>query len=223
MSPAASRSDEITAAKAALRAEMYRRRAAMMLPESAAAAAAESLKAQLLEALAPLTALPAGQVISAFWPLPGEADLRPAIQVLAERGHPIALPRLQGRGRPLRFHRYQPGDVLIPGQFNLLEPDPAAALLQPDILLVPLVAFDKTGGRLGHGQGYYDRTLAERRADDPTVPAIGIAFAWQEVDALPFDAYDQRLDLVVTERRIHRFALPADRTATGGMTEDGRV
>ena len=139
---------------------------------------------------------PAGAVVAGFWPLPDEIDIRPVLNALHGRGHQIVLPETPPRGRPLIFHRWTPGDALLPGRFGTQHPagDPA----DPDWLLVPLLAFDSAGNRLGYGAGYYDRTLAGL----PGRIAVGCAFAAQHVGAVPVDATDARLDAIATERGI---------------------
>jgi 5-formyltetrahydrofolate cyclo-ligase len=148
--------------------------------------------------------LPPGGMVSGYWPLADEFDPRPAMERLAGRGHPLALPRVQGWGRPLAFHAWRPGDPLLPGPFQVMEPSPAAPVVEPRILLVPLLAFDRTGRRLGYGAGYYDMALRDLRAHDPAPFAIGVAFADQEVAEVPTGPRDQLLDAVVTERHVHR-------------------
>jgi 5-formyltetrahydrofolate cyclo-ligase len=123
---------------------------------------------------------------------------------LAGRGHPLALPRLDGSGRPLRFLAWRAGDVLDAGAFGLMEPQPAQPELLPDLVLVPLLAFDRQGGRLGYGKGYYDRTLAKLRAGPRPPVAIGLAFADQEVADVPTGPHDVALDAVVTEHALLR-------------------
>jgi 5-formyltetrahydrofolate cyclo-ligase len=123
---------------------------------------------------------------------------------LARLGHPLALPRVQGRGRPLAFHAWQPGDPLLAGLFQVMEPSPDARVVDPRILLVPLLAFDRAGRRLGYGAGYYDMVLRQLRAQSPAPFAIGVAFAAQEVDEVPTGPRDEMLDAVVTERGVHR-------------------
>ena len=116
-----------------------------------------------------------GTVVAGFWPLPGEIDVRPLLLALLGRGHVVALPDTPARGHGLTFHRWRPGTRLLPARFGTLRPVPDP--VTPDILLVPLLAFDHTGHRLGYGAGYYDRTLAELAGSR----AIGCAFAAQEV------------------------------------------
>jgi 5-formyltetrahydrofolate cyclo-ligase len=141
---------------------------------------------------------PPGAVVSGFWPLEGEIDLRPLLHALHERGNRVALPVTPRRGEPLTFRGWQPGDVMVPERFGTLRP--VGEDLQPDMLLVPLLAFDAAGGRLGYGGGFYDRTL-------PLLPGrfrLGCAFAAQQVDEVPIGPYDVRLDAVATENGIIR-------------------
>jgi 5-formyltetrahydrofolate cyclo-ligase len=140
----------------------------------------------------------AGRVVAGYWPMEDEADIRPLLVRLAERGCRIALPVVQRRDAPLIFRRWQPGDPLEEGLYRTQHPSAAAAEVDPDLFLVPLLAFDRGGRRLGYGGGYYDRTLAALRARG-TVLAVGVAFAAQQVDLLPDGSFDQRLDWVVTE------------------------
>jgi 5-formyltetrahydrofolate cyclo-ligase len=148
--------------------------------------------------------LPASGIVSGYWPLEDELDPRPCMDRLAGLGHPLALPRVQGRGRPLAFHVWRSGDPLLAGPFGVMEPEPEASMVSPRILLVPLLAFDRQGRRLGYGAGYYDMVLRDLRAQAPPPIAIGVAFAVQEVDEVPAGPRDQVLDAVVTERQLHR-------------------
>jgi 5-formyltetrahydrofolate cyclo-ligase len=193
-----STAESLARRKAALRAEQRRRRAA--LDARVRAAAAEAVADRLARAFQ----LPPGSIVSGYWPLAGEFDPRPAMDRLGGLGHPLALPRVQGRGRPLAFHAWEAGDPLFAGPFGLMEPSPDAPLVDPRILLVPLLAFDQAGRRLGYGAGYYDMVLRDRRAQGRAPLAIGVAFAAQEVAEVPAGPHDQRLDAVVTERRVHR-------------------
>jgi len=190
--------DTLADQKAAMRAVCHARRAAID-PQAAAAAAAAL--ARQVSAQVDITA---DVIVSGYWPLSGELDPRPALDEAAQRGAALVLPRVAGDGRPLIFHRWRAQDPLIEGRFKVMEPDPAAPVIAPTILLVPLLAFDAACRRLGHGKGYYDRTLAGLRRDNPGVLAIGVAFAAQQVDRVPTDVHDQPLDLVITERAVHR-------------------
>ncbi len=157
-------------------------------------AAGHALAAHVLRDCPP----PADAAVSGFWPLGEEIDVRPLLQALHERGHRIALPVTPRRGEKLTFRRWVPGDVLVPERFGTMRP--AGDLMDPDWVLVPLLAFDATGGRLGYGGGFYDRTLAAL----PGRFRLGCAFAAQQVDAVPVGPYDVRLDAVATENGIIR-------------------
>ncbi len=179
--------------KAALRAEAKRRRAAdaAALPD-----AGEALARRVLETVPP----PAGAAVSAYWPMGDELDCRPLISELQRRGHVIGLPIIVRKGEPLRFRAWQPGVALEAGGFGTSIPPEDAPEVVPDYLLVPLLAFDRAGYRLGYGGGFYDRTLEGlRRAAAVPVTAVGIAFAGQEVAEVPREPSDQRLDWIVTE------------------------
>lgn len=138
------------------------------------------------------------QKIGCVWPLPGEADLRPVCHDLHQLGRHVLLPETTPRAQPLVFREWSPTVPMVSGLFSTLHPEGPIAV--PDILLVPLLAFDRRGARLGYGGGYYDRTLAVLKC-----PAIGFAFAWQEVDVVPTGPYDWPLDRIVTDRDILTF------------------
>jgi 5-formyltetrahydrofolate cyclo-ligase len=141
---------------------------------------------------------PPGAVVSGFWPLGPEIDLRLLMLALHDRGNPVALPVTPRRGEALTFRGWKPGDVLIPERFGTMRP--IGEIVVPDVLLIPLLAFDSRGGRLGYGGGFYDRTLAIL----PGRFRMGCAFAAQQVDAVPVGPYDVRLDAVATEHGIIR-------------------
>ncbi|MGD1880562.1 MAG: 5-formyltetrahydrofolate cyclo-ligase [Kiloniellaceae bacterium] len=189
----------------ALQAEKHRLRAAARQARASAAAAsgcggtvaADALCDRFLAAVP----LPPGAVVSGYWPLGDEIDPRPLMAALAGRGHPLALPASRAACQPLDFRTWRPGDALRPAGFGTQEPLAEAPMVQPEVLLVPLLAFDAAGYRLGYGGGFYDRSLAlARRAGD--ILAVGLAFAAQQVAAVPREATDQRLDLVATERGL---------------------
>jgi 5-formyltetrahydrofolate cyclo-ligase len=140
--------------------------------------------------------IPLGAVVAGFWPLPGEIDIRPVLAALYERGHKLGLPQTPPRGQPLTFHIWRPGAALHPGRFGTLVPDGPA--VTPDVLLVPLLAFDRRGQRLGYGGGYYDRTIAAL----PHVYTIGCAYAAQEIFAVPSGPTDMPLGAIATERGL---------------------
>jgi len=139
---------------------------------------------------------PAGAVVAGFWPLPGEIDIRPLLHALVQRGHAVLLPFTPPRGQPLVFRRWRPGDAMAAGRFGT--PTPIGEMMVPDMLLVPLLAFDRRGHRLGYGAGYYDRTLATL----PRAGTLGCAFAAQELDSVPAGPQDVRLAAIATERGI---------------------
>jgi 5-formyltetrahydrofolate cyclo-ligase len=143
-------------------------------------------------------AIPA--VVSGFWPIKDEIDIKPLLAELATSGCRLALPVVQGRGKPLLFRAWLPGDSLEAGVFGTLQPRADRELLEPDALIVPLLACDEEGWRLGYGGGFYDRTLAGIRARR-RVTAVGVGYAGQLVAAVPHGQDDQRLDWLLTERR----------------------
>ena len=145
-----------------------------------------------------------GAIVSGYWPMRDEADPRALMTALGTKGHPLALPRIAARGAPLQFHRWKMGDAMVVASFGMSEPLPDAERLTPSVLLVPLLAFDADGHRLGYGGGYYDRTLQALRAAAKIV-AVGIAYGGLEVAELPHLEHDQKMDLVVTERGVRRF------------------
>lgn len=139
--------------------------------------------------------------VAGYYPIKSEFDPRPLLQTLRLAGVRVGLPRMVGAKSPLVFHRWVAGDALEVGNYNVKEPRADAPGLDPDIILLPLLAFDAQGGRLGWGGGYYDRTLAAK----PGAFAVGIAFDEQEVDACPMEAHDRRLDAVLTPSGFRDF------------------
>jgi 5-formyltetrahydrofolate cyclo-ligase len=183
--------DAVLEQKAELRREGLARRDA--LPAEIRKAAAEAIAARPF----PL-AIASGMILSGFMPLKSEINPLPLMRKLADAGARLALPVVAGRGQPLIMRSWQWGEPLVPGVWGIREPPPTAPELQPDILLVPLLAFDRNGHRIGYGAGYYDLTIAQLRAKKP-IAAVGIAFAAQEIESVPRTAFDARLDLVLTE------------------------
>jgi 5-formyltetrahydrofolate cyclo-ligase len=181
-------------AKVELRRDAIARREA--LPADARKATAEVIAAREF----PL-AITLGAIISGFMPLKSEINPLPLLQKLAEAGARLALPAIAGRGKPLIMRAWEFGAPLDRGQWGIREPKPDAPEVEPDILLVPLLAFDRAGYRIGYGAGYYDMTIHRLRALKP-VTAVGIAFAAQEVPKIPTTPRDERLDLVLTERDV---------------------
>ena len=145
-----------------------------------------------------------GAAVSGYWPLEGELDIRPILRHLHDLGHDIGLPVVIGKNQPLMFRRWNPGAELVKGRFNVHTPPPEAPEVIPQVLLVPLLAFDPDGYRLGYGGGFYDRTLEKLRSLAHAL-AIGVAYAAQEVPFVPRGPFDQPLDWIVTERAAFRF------------------
>lgn len=140
--------------------------------------------------------VPPASVIAAVWPLPGEPDLVPAWTALHRRGHAVVLPETTPAGQALVFRRWTPGDAMLAGRFGTRYPP--GPVTRPDIVFVPLLAWDATLHRLGYGGGYYDRTLAGL----PHARGIGFGFEAQRLDRVPVGPYDVPLDSMVTETRI---------------------
>jgi 5-formyltetrahydrofolate cyclo-ligase len=163
------------------------------LPADVRAAAAQAIA----ERPFPI-AMPGGTIVSGFMPLKSEINPLPLLRKLADAGAQLALPVVAGRGQPLTMRAYTFGDTLASGVWGIREPKPEAAEVFPDILIVPLLAFDRRGHRLGYGAGYYDMTITALRARKP-VTTVGIAFAQQEIAEVPTTPRDARLDLVLTE------------------------
>jgi 5-formyltetrahydrofolate cyclo-ligase len=166
------------------------------LPAVDRAKAAETIAARPF----PIAIKP-GMVVSGFSTLKSEINPVPLMRQLADQGAQLALPVVAGKGRPLIMRAWSFGEPLDSGVWGIREPKADAPEVAPDILIVPLLAFDRTGNRIGYGAGYYDFTIAKLRAMKPTV-AIGIAFAAQEIAEVPVTPRDARLDLVLTERKI---------------------
>lgn len=181
--------------KKTLRAEAEQRR--MRLHEAGGAAASSAFAEGFRAAWSPGP----GTVISAFWPFRSELDLRPLLHRLHDDGCAVALPVVVARRQPLAFRVWTPRTVLEPGNFDVPIPPRTAPTVDPDWLLVPLLAFDAAGYRLGYGGGFYDITLAALRARKQ-VRAIGVAYDGQRIDRVPRDPTDARLDAILTERRV---------------------
>ena len=156
--------------------------------------AGEALTENVLRDYSP----PPNAVVSGFWPMGHEIDIRPLLSALHARGHTIVLPVTPKRGLPLEFRVWQPGDIMVEERFGTMRP--TGEVRSPDFLLVPLLAFDRRCGRLGYGAGFYDRTLSLL---SPRL-ALGCAFAAQEVRGVPMGPHDVLLDGVATEREIIR-------------------
>lgn len=157
--------------------------------------------AAALTAHAELLKIPQGATVAGYHAHRDEADPAVLLQALTRSGAHIAFPRVTAKDAALEFHRVPDGEILRPGAFGIHEPLEHWPRARPDILLVPLLAYDDAGYRLGYGGGYYDRTLAALSG----ARAIGIAYAGQRVDFLPHDAHDCRLDAILTENGLTEF------------------
>jgi 5-formyltetrahydrofolate cyclo-ligase len=183
--------------KAALRQSALARRDAMPAAERSAAVEAV-VRRPFPVALAP------GMIVSGYSPMRSEFNPVPLMRKLADAGAKLALPVTPKRGNPLVMRAWAFGDELTSGVWGIREPKPEAPEVFPDVMLVPLAAFDRSGHRIGYGAGYYDMTIARIRAMK-AVTAIGLAFAAQEVARVPATPFDQKLDLVLTEAEIIDF------------------
>ena len=197
---------DIAAAKRTLRQDLMARRRAFAASPDARAAASRAIARHVLR----LLPLADGVQVSVFWTFGDEIDTLPLLNALDALGATVCLPRLRGKDHPLAFHPWRPGDTLIPHRFGPLEPSADLPELLPQILLVPLLGFDGLGFRLGYGGGFYDRTLHLLRTEAPEPLAIGLAFACQEVPALPREPFDEHVAMVVTENGPRLFT-PAPR------------
>jgi 5-formyltetrahydrofolate cyclo-ligase len=185
---------ELPEAKSHLRSAMIARRDG--LPANERSAAAEAIAARPF----PLVIYP-GTIVSGFMPMRSEINPLPLMKMLADAGAQLALPVTGRRGQPLVIRAWRWGEPLAAGVWGIREPKPEAPQVDPDVVLVPLLAFDRAGARVGYGGGYYDLTLARLRARKP-VMAVGVAYAIQEIEQVPTTPRDAVLDLVLTEREV---------------------
>lgn len=169
------------------------------LPATERAVAADAIAARIFP-----VPIPPDAVVSGYSPMKSELNPVPLMRTLANLGAHLALPVVQGRGKPLIMRAWTFGAPLSPGVWGIREPAADAPEVCPDIMLVPLAAFDRAGQRIGYGAGYYDMTIARIRAMKPVI-AIGLAFAAQEVESIPAEPHDAPLDLVLTERDVIDF------------------
>jgi 5-formyltetrahydrofolate cyclo-ligase len=183
------------ASKSELRDQALRRRDATDPAFRAQASASIAARA------APLIAALSPRRIAAYVAMRSEADPLAIVEAAHRLGAEIALPVI-APGASLVFRRFEPGHVLVPGGFGTMVPVEAAPLLDPDLIIVPVVGFDRAGTRLGYGKGHYDRTIAALRARGLRPPLVGIAFSVQEVDTIPHEPHDVRLDLILTENEL---------------------
>jgi 5-formyltetrahydrofolate cyclo-ligase len=184
--------DDIKARKSALRAsqKVVRKAAA----ERYGAAAAQALRDHGLA----FTGVRSPAAISAFFPIGDELDPMPLLERMMGEGYSVCLPVMEGKGKPLVFRAWKPGDDLATVTWGIREPLASAPVVEPDIVLAALLAFDDRGYRLGYGGGFYDRTLARLRAIKPSAVVVALAFDELHVDAVPHNDYDERVDWVLT-------------------------
>jgi 5-formyltetrahydrofolate cyclo-ligase len=183
---------EPAAKKAALRVEMHGLRAGLD----------PALGAKLTDHVISAGIIPAGAVVAGYWPMPHEIDILPLLLTLHARGHALCLPETTRPGDALIFRAWKPGAKMVQGRYNTQHPE--GAEMTPDFLLIPLLAFDESGHRLGYGGGYYDRTLARR----PSAFRLGCAFAAQQVAQVPHEDTDLPLHAAATETGLLHFARP---------------
>ncbi|KMO14256.1 5-formyltetrahydrofolate cyclo-ligase [Methylobacterium platani] len=172
------------------------RKAALARRDGLAVEARAAASRRIAEIVLDLPEIANAAVVSAYWPIRSEVDLRPLIAALRARGQAVALPQVTPDG--LVFRLAAEGDALAAGGFGLSEPGPDARIVDPRALLVPLAAFDRRGHRIGYGKGYYDRALARLDAAERAL-AIGIGFCAQETPRVPDGPHDRPLDGIVTE------------------------
>ncbi len=186
-----------TLSKGDLRSLTLAKRDALSDEQRAAAALALAKRGLPLE-IAP------GMVVSGYSPIRNEIDPAPLMRKLAESGARLALPAVMARGKSLAFRAWSPDDHLMLGPLGIPEPSPSAAELVPDVMLVPLAAFDPAGHRIGYGAGHYDFTLEHLRKVK-AITAVGVAFAVQQIKAVPALPHDVALDFVLTEKKVFDF------------------
>lgn len=177
--------------KRAARTRALARRAAAFADHGAAAGA------RLAEHGISFLDVAPGAIVSGFSAIRDEIDAGALLARLHGEGFRLCLPVMEGKALPLIFRAWSPGDAMGKAQWGIAEPLPDKPVLEPDVILVPLLAFDAAGHRLGYGGGFYDRTLARLRAIKPVV-AVGVAYDELKVDAVPHRGYDQPLDWVLT-------------------------
>lgn len=188
-------SPPLSALKERLRIKMLARRDA--LDESICEEAADRIIERALDFPELNDITPVG----AYWPIRSEVDPRPLMEALIARGQDVALSQILHPH--LSWRLWQPGDVLIKGGFGVREPGPDAPEIFPKALIVPLVAFDRRGGRIGYGKGHFDRAIAALEAQHPVL-TIGLAYAVQEIDEVPVESHDRLLDVIITEAELIR-------------------
>lgn len=172
------------------------------MPSESRADAAEKMAQLFLESVP----LQKNDIIAGYWPIKGEMDVLPLLRTLAQRGHVCALPCVVGKkgdGRPLIFRVWREGTQMVEAAFGIRQPGPVSPIVTPDIMIVPMLAFDRARHRLGYGAGYYDRTLAQLKSAR-RILAAGVAYETQFLDDMPIAAHDIPLDMIVTDQSVYR-------------------
>ncbi|MEQ1899747.1 MAG: 5-formyltetrahydrofolate cyclo-ligase [Devosia sp.] len=193
---------EIEEAKAALRIKARATRAAIL--DSTRTGAARSAAAHFFSGIP----LAAGETVAGYWRIKDEMDCQPILVRLMDSFQPVCLPVVLGDDLPLELRLWEQGTPLYEAGFGTLAPSELAPQVEPDVIIMPLLGFDKLGTRLGYGGGYYDRTLA-RMGRKPRL--IGLAFSAQELPAIPREPHDVPLDAVVTEQGVRHFGSPSSK------------
>ena len=173
-------------------------RRAALAARDAVPVEARTRAAEVIAATDALPLLPAGTVVAGYFPIRSEIDPRPLMRRLAARGARLVLPAVGADGETLTFRAWREGETLVAASFGLQEPPASAEAIDPDVLLMPLSAFDGRGQRIGYGKGHYDRAIERLEAVKPRLK-IGLALSCQEVARVPAEAHDRPLDLILTE------------------------
>jgi len=188
---------QIEATKAGLRTRALAARSA--LRDAVRATASRAAAEHFFKAVS----LKPGEIVAGYWPIRGELDCQPILVRLMDSNQPVCLPVVLGDAEPLSLRLWEQGAPLYEAGFGTLAPSELAPAVEPDVIIVPLLGFDKHGTRLGYGGGYYDRTL-DRMTKKPRL--IGVAFAVQEIEHIPREPHDVPLDMIVTENGALSFA-----------------
>lgn len=196
--------------KASLRQRLKTVRAALALPQRQAAAVRLANPTQ--EGPDRVVVSPA-HVVSGYLPIGDELDPRPLMAAMASRGGRLCLPVMQGRDQPLLFRAWAPEDPLDIKAWGIREPTADRAAMTPELMLVPLLAVDRSGNRLGYGAGFYDRTIRSFRAAGHPIITLGLAFDEQIIDAVPHSDYDVPLDFVLTPSGLIRCQVQPERSS----------
>jgi 5-formyltetrahydrofolate cyclo-ligase len=183
----------VTASKDALRAEAMARR------DTLTTGAREAASVAIASRVVALPEMGRARVLAAYMPIWSEVDPRPIIAAAFQRGLDVALPAVTG-GTTMEFRRHLPDEPLVAGRFGTMAPGAEAEVLVPDLVVSPMVAFDRRGTRLGHGRGFYDRAIARLHSRGVGPLLVGVAFATQEAKEIPAEPHDMRMDFIVTER-----------------------